>query len=139
MAKNKDKHKIAQPIKSLSDLQREKAKAQERLTYTQSLIEEEWDTLRDQVRPASLLGNIERFLPLLTNFGSLSRITSSLLRSRAKGKKAADQKQENTDETAGKDPKEGWASWLKKGFYRALVPLIVGTVASTALFRRNRS
>jgi hypothetical protein len=125
-------------IQSLEDLRREKAKAQERLTYTESLIEEEWETLRDQVKPKAVLSNVERLLPLLTNAGPLGRITSSLANALFKRKKSAGERAEPSDAGKSQDSGNSWTGRLKKGFYRALVPFIIGTAASATLFRKGR-
>jgi hypothetical protein len=125
-------------IQSLEDLRREKAKAQERLTYTESLIEEEWETLRDQVRPKAVLSNVERLLPLLTNAGPLGRITSGLANALFKRKKSSSAQEEAPDNDKSQRSGNSWGGRLKKGFYRALVPFILGTAATATFFQRGR-
>ena len=130
------KHKVQKKkpaIRTVNDIRREKAKAQERLAYSESLIQEDWDVLKDQVRPSAMINMADRLLPWLGNALPLGRIASSLtglLFKKGKGDEAT----EETQDTDSKQTK-GWMS----GWYRYVLPFIGGAVAMASLFTRKSS
>ncbi len=132
MTKNKAQKKKP-GIRTLTDIRREKAKAQERLTYAESVLKEDWQDLQDQVRPSGLIGMFDQVLPYLGNVLPLGRIVSGITgRLFKKGKE--DEKTEKTLDTENKQK-----SRLMSGWYRYVLPFIGGAVAMASIFRRKSS
>lgn len=141
MAKKSAKPKETPPIRSMAELKREKAKAYERLSYTQSLLEEDWQSLQDQLKPSAMLGSIDRLLPLISNLGPVQRIAGRLFRSFfSKDQKAEAEPDERSDNansrSAATEP--GFGKRVRRTLYRALIPFAIGTALTTAIFRRNQ-
>lgn len=135
MARNKS-GKRKEPITTLHDVQREKAKAQERLAYTQSLIEEDWDTLQDQFRPSAWLSMADRYIPFLGNVLPLGRVISSVFGNLRKSQSADNSKDDEEEKAEESNDQKGehWVGSLSKW----LLPFLTGAVAMSAIWSRRK-
>jgi hypothetical protein len=120
-------------IRTLHDIKREKAKAQERLAYSESLIKEDWQELQDQVRPSALINITDRLLPYLGNILPLGRIVSGITNRLFKKGEEPDTTEKTQDNSSKQ--KGGWMS----GWYRYVLPFIGGAVAMASIFSRKSS
>lgn len=132
MTKNKAQKKKP-VIRTLTDIRQEKAKAKERLAYSESLIKEDWQELQDQVRPSALINMADHLLPYLGNILPVGRIISGITnRLFKKGKD--DETTEKAQDIGSKQKGRRMSGW-----YRYVLPFIGGAVAMASIFTRKSS
>lgn len=128
------KRKRKSEIRDLNDLRREKAKAEERLNNTQSLIEEDWYALQAQFKPSALVSMADRFVPFLGNLLPMGRVISNLFGSFKRQRKAepeAEDDDEEMDDTHTNKSKSG------RFFLSVLLPFLTGATAVAAFLGRR--
>jgi hypothetical protein len=127
------KRKRKSEIRDLNDLRREKAKAEERLNNTQSLIEEDWYALQAQFKPSALVSMADRFVPFLGNLLPMGRVISNLFGSFKRQRKAEPEANDDDqrDNTNTNKSKSG------RFFLRVLLPFLTGATAVAGLMGRR--
>lgn len=135
MRKSRYRKKVS-TIQTLNDLNRERAKTKERLAYTESLLKEDVEDLKEQVKPATILSSAEKLIPFLSNVVPLSKVTSALFQNVFKGKKQHDDAEDDEEEAQSTNYSAG--SKFKKTMYQLLLPFGVGIATTLAIFKGKR-
>ncbi len=141
----KIKRKKKKRIDSIQDLQVEKEKLSVAIEYSEKAIEEDWEEMKDNMRPRGLGRLINTGLPLMGQALPIGKLAFKLIPNLfgslgGSSDKENDQKDEDLGESTGEDKQAtGWQNWFRKGFFKSLVPFIAGTLASaTVLFRKKQ-
>ncbi len=140
MAARKKRRKKKQ-IKTIRDIHLEKEKLLVALDYSEKAIEDDWQAVKEKVKPKGFTQWIDNALPLLGQALPISKlamkIVPSILSRKSSVKENTESGEEENEESDADSP--GLGDRLKKGFFKTLAPFLAGTLASASiLFRTSR-